>query len=59
LLSFNLGLEVGQIFVIAVIMFVSFIFLNMIKISQKFWVWTLSAVTFYVACNMAIDRWPL
>ncbi len=56
LLSFNLGLEAGQIFVITIIMLISFIFLNWLKISQKFWVWSLSALTFYIAFNMAWER---
>ncbi len=59
LLSFNVGLEAGQIFVVTGILLINFIFITKIKLRQKIWVWTLSGLTFYIAFNMALDRWPM
>ena len=59
LLGFNIGLEVGQIAVVAILLFVSFILVNQLKLNRKWWVWILSTVALVIALNMAIDRWPL
>jgi hypothetical protein len=59
LLGFNIGLEVGQISVVAIILFISFILVNKLKLNRKWWILILSTFALVIALNMAIDRWPL
>jgi hypothetical protein len=59
LLSFNLGLEMGQIFLITFFLACGYVFLRYISLPQKIWVWALSIFTFYMAINMAMERWPV
>ena len=66
LFSFNVGLEAGQIVIVFCILFVSFLIVNRavnfgekikLSVKRKWWVWTLSALCFYIALNMIIARW--
>jgi hypothetical protein len=59
LLGFNIGLEAGQIVVVSIILLISFILVNKLKIHRKWWIWALSTFAMIIALNMAIDRWPL
>jgi hypothetical protein len=58
LISFNIGLEAGQIAVVTIILLISYVLVNKIKIPRKWWVWSLSTAAILVAANMLIDRWP-
>jgi hypothetical protein len=58
LFGFNVGLEAGQIFVVAIILIFSIFFLNFIKIKQRDWILFLSAGVFALALKMAIERLP-
>ena len=58
LLSFNIGLEVGQLVVVAFILLFSFILVNKLKLKRKWWVWGLSTCSIILALNMMADRWP-
>jgi len=58
LLSFNIGLEVGQIVVVAFILLFSFILVNKLKLNRQWWVWGLSTCAIIIALNMMVDRWP-
>ena len=59
LLSFNIGLEVGQIVVVGMILLMSFLVVNKLKLRRKWWVWGLSAIAFLIAGSICIERWPL
>ena len=58
LFGFNVGLEVGQIFCVAIILIVSLVFLNLLKIKRRDWVFFLSAGVFALAVKMAVERIP-
>lgn len=58
LLSFNIGLEVGQIVVVAVILSISFLLVNKLKLKRQWWVSVLSGIAALVALKMMVDRWP-
>ncbi len=58
LLSFNLGLEAGQLFVVGMILLMSYLFVNTIKLKRKWWVWALSAIAFFIAGYFCWQRWP-
>jgi hypothetical protein len=57
LLCFNIGLEAGQIVIVAAILSVSFLLVNKLKLNRKWWVWGLSIVAILIAVNMAAERW--
>jgi hypothetical protein len=59
LFGFNLGLEAGQIIVVLVILLISFIVVNILKINRRDWVIFASACAFSIALVTAIERWPL
>ncbi|MBP6430777.1 MAG: HupE/UreJ family protein [Ferruginibacter sp.] len=58
LFSFNIGLEAGQILVVAIILTVSFVVVNKLKLQQIWWVRVLSIIALLVALNMALRRLP-
>jgi hypothetical protein len=59
LLAFNLGIEIAQLLVVAIILAISFIFVGVLKISRIWWVRTASAIILIASVKMAIDRFPL
>jgi HupE / UreJ protein len=59
LFGFNLGLEAGQIIVVLIILLISFIVLNILKVNRREWVIFASACAFSIALVTAIERWPL
>lgn len=59
LLGFNLGLEVGQIFVVAVILALSYLVVNKAGLQRKWWIWILSGGSLIIASKMAWGRFPL
>jgi len=58
LFGFNAGLEVGQIFCVAIILIVSILFLYGLKIKRRDWIFFLSSGVFALAVKMALDRLP-
>jgi len=59
LLSFNIGLEAGQLLVVGLILLLSYFAVNTLKLKRKWWVWSLSLVALCVAGYICIKRWPL
>jgi len=58
LLGFNLGLETGQIVVVAVILFLSYLIVNKAGLKRSLWVNSLSAFALVMAIKMVWDRFP-
>lgn len=58
LISFNIGLEAGQIVVVFFVLLISYLLVNKLKLNRKWWVWALSAIAMLVTLNMAVERWP-
>jgi L-cystine uptake protein TcyP (sodium:dicarboxylate symporter family) len=58
LFSFNVGLELAQILVVAFILFCSYLFVNKIGVKRKWWVFALSISAFCIALKMALERLP-
>lgn len=59
LLSFNVGLEAGQLVVVGLILLTSLLVVNKLKLRRKWWVWGLSAVALCISGYITIQRWPL
>ncbi len=58
LLAFNLGIEAAQLLVVAIILAISFIFVQMIRIRRIWWIRGVSALVLLASLKMAFDRWP-
>jgi hypothetical protein len=58
LFGFNVGLEVGQIFCVAIILIIGIVFLNLLKVKQRDWIFFLSAGVFALSIKMALERIP-
>ncbi len=56
LLAFNLGLEAGQLFIVAVVMLLGVIAVRLLKLTRREWVLILCGGTMAVALTMIIDR---
>jgi len=59
LLAFNLGLETGQLLIVAIILFISFIFVQWLKVNRREYLLYVSGGIFALAMQMAIERLPL
>lgn len=58
LLGFNIGLELGQIVVVAIILAILFILLKIFRINRKDWIMFVSSGVFALALKMALERIP-
>jgi hypothetical protein len=58
LLGFNIGLEVGQLVVVAVMLLAAAIWQGLFKVSRRDWVLFLSGGAFMAALVMAMERLP-
>ena len=56
LFGFNVGLEIGQIFVVAVILLVAQMLLNFLKVPRRDWIFFISSGVFALAIKMAVER---
>jgi hypothetical protein len=56
LLSFNVGLEAGQIVIVLLILLLSYLFITLANIPRKIWVYLLSAVSLIASIQMIIER---
>ncbi len=59
LLSFNLGIEVSQLFIVAIILMLSFIFVRLLKLNRKEYVVFVSGGIAALAIEMMIERFPV
>jgi hypothetical protein len=58
LFGFNAGLEAGQIAVVAVILILAVLFMNLMKVTRRDWVFFISAGVFALSVQMAFERLP-
>lgn len=59
LLSFNLGLEAGQLVLVAVLTLLGWVLHRFAKLPRAGWVWPISAFAALWAANMAWERFPM
>jgi len=57
LLSFNIGLEAGQILIVLIILLLSYLFITVLKAPRKVWVYLLSIIAIIASLYMIIERW--
>ncbi|AYO56903.1 HupE / UreJ protein [Chryseobacterium sp. 6424] len=58
LLGFNIGLELGQVVVVAAILVVHFILVRVFRLQQRDWVMFVSSGVFALSLQMALERIP-
>jgi hypothetical protein len=58
LFSFNLGLEIGQIFVVLFILCSGFFVTRIPGVRRDHWVWALSLPVLLCSLGMMVERWP-
>lgn len=58
LLAFNIGLEAGQLLIVAVVLFISFLFVQVLNTQRREWTVFMSGGIFALALIMAIERTP-
>lgn len=56
LLSFNVGLEIGQIVIVFIILSLSYLFITLLKAPGKVWVYLLSSVALIVSLKIIVER---
>ncbi len=56
LFAFNIGLEAGQVLIVALILLIGYLAVDKFKLGRKWWVWSLSALAFCIALKMVIER---
>ena len=59
LISFNFGLEVGQIAVVSMVLLTCYCWVNKIGLNRRWWIGALSGFAIIIALEMAVERWPL
>ena len=59
LLAFNVGIEVGQLFIVAIILMVSFIFVGLLCVNRRTYILVVSGATAILAIGMMITRFPV
>jgi hypothetical protein len=59
LVSFNLGLEVGQILVVALLLSAGWLLMKKLQLERKYWVVFWSVICVLQSTQMAWHRWPL
>jgi hypothetical protein len=58
LFSFNLGIEAAQLLVVAIVLAISFIFVQLLKLPRLLWMRIASAIILLASIKMAIERFP-
>lgn len=58
LFSFNVGLEAGQVFVVAFFLTAAYLVLKLLKVKRRDWVFFLSSGVFALAVKIAAERFP-
>ncbi len=58
LLGFNIGVEIGQIFLAAIFLLIFYLFTKIFKVSKRDWILFISSGVFALALKMALERIP-
>lgn len=58
LFAFNVGIEMGQLLIVAVMLACSILMMSVFKLKQIYWNWAVSGVAAIVAIKMMVETWP-
>ncbi|MBS1915952.1 MAG: HupE/UreJ family protein [Bacteroidetes bacterium] len=59
LLAFNLGIEAAQLLVVAIVLAISFIFVQLVTLKRIWWVRIASVIILIASLQMAYERFPI
>ena len=59
LLEFALGIEIAQLIIVFFVLLVNHLFLNLLKMPKKIWLYSIGLIIMYNSFNMAISNFPL
>lgn len=59
LLAFNLGVETGQLIILAIFFLVTYILTDLLKLDRKYWSIGLSIVAILISLKLAVETFPL
>jgi len=57
--GFSLGLELGQVLIVAVILLLAGLFVSKLSLNRRIWIAIISIPVAIFAIVMAVERWPL
>jgi hypothetical protein len=58
LLAFNLGLELGQLFVVLIVLLLGEFIIRFTRIGNRLWIMIISGIILLLSLNMVIHRFP-
>ena len=58
LLSFNIGIEIAQLFIVLVVLIISFAFIHLLHVKFRTWLLFTSGIIFGLAFQMCVQRVP-
>ena len=56
LFAFNIGIEVGQLIIVALILMIGYILLNIIKLKKPYWTLSISLLSIIVASHLLLQK---
>ncbi|MAZ73226.1 MAG: HupE / UreJ protein [Flavobacteriaceae bacterium] len=57
LIEFAIGIEIAQVVIASIILFLGYVFQQILKLKQSYWVVTLSAIVIVLAIPMLMENW--
>ena len=58
LFSFNVGLEIGQVMIVIIVLFLSFLLVDVLGVKRRDWNLLLSGAAMGVSLILCFERWP-
>jgi hypothetical protein len=58
LFAFNLGIEAGQLAIVAAVMIITLMMVRFLKVPRRDWIFLLSGAGIGISLTLIIDRWP-
>lgn len=59
LFAFNIGVEIGQLIILAIFFLVTYIVTDLLKLNKKYWSIGLSIIAILISLKLAIETFPL
>ena len=56
LFAFNIGIEVGQLIIVALILMIGYILLNIIKLKKPYWTLSISLLSMFVVSHLLLQK---
>lgn len=59
LFAFNLGVEIGQLIILAIFFLITYIMVDLLNIKKQYWSTALSVIAIIISIKLAIETFPL